>query len=274
MFLSAEVTDFQNFEPTQNISNTEVEAYKSNKKEVLNDLKDYLLIDGNSLDGDEIQKHLFPGTDIDIFLSHSHGDETAVIKLAILLERKGLNVFVDSCVWGNAFELLRVIDNKYCRDSDDVPYEYHKRNYSTSHVYMMLNTALHKMIDNCEMFLFLGTPNSVSVKNGIKNRESLKSPWIFSELAFIQHVRRKSAFEHQLLDSVTASLESRQIIMDAQLEVHYEKPKLDYRINSQTLESILKSPYTGNSEILKRLYGKLTKNLPPTVNNHSNFLLG
>lgn len=272
MFLSAEVTDFENFNPTEYISNSQIELYKSNKKEVLEDLKSYLLIDGNSLDGDEIQKHLFPEDDIDIFLSHSHGDADEVIKLAIILEKKGLKVFVDSCVWGNAFDLLKAIDKKYCRNHDDSAYDYDKRNYSTSHVYMMLNTALHKMIDKCEMFLFLGTPNSVTVKNGIKNQESLKSPWIFSELAFIQHVRRKSAFNRQLLDSVTASLESKQIIMDSKLEVHYEKPKLDYKINSQTLESILKSSYTGNSEILKRLYSKLTRNSLRTVNN--NVLLG
>ncbi|NUF39463.1 toll/interleukin-1 receptor domain-containing protein, partial [Acinetobacter lactucae] len=171
------------------ISARDIELYKSNKKEVLDDLKNYLLNDGNSLDGDEIQKHLFPEENIDIFLSHSHGDEDKVIKLAILLERKGLKVFVDSCVWGNAFDLLKVIDKKYCLNTNGSAYNYDKRNYSTSHVYMMLNTALHKMIDNCEVFLFLGTPNSVSVKDGIKNEESLKSPWIFSELAFIQHVR-------------------------------------------------------------------------------------
>jgi hypothetical protein len=274
MFLSAEVTDFERFNPTTYISNAEIESYKSNKKEVLNNLKRYLLIDGNSLDGDEIQKHLFPEANIDIFLSHSHGDENAVIKLAILLERKGLNVFVDSCVWANAFDLLKVIDKEYCRNHDDSAYDYDKRNYSTSHVHMMLNTALHRMIDKCEMFLFLGTPNSVSVKDGIKNQESLKSPWIFSELAFIQHVRRKSAFDHQLLESVTASLENKQIIMDSQLVVHYEKPKLDYKINCQMLESILRSTYSGNSEVFKILYSKLTKNLPTPTRTSRHFILG
>lgn len=273
MFLSAEVTDFNRFNPTSYISPAEIQTYKSNKKEVLNDLKQYLLTDGNSLDGDEIQKHLFPEENIDIFLSHSHGDENDVIKLAILLEKKGLSVFVDSCVWGNAFDLLKVIDTHYCRNSDNSAYDYYKRNYSTSHVYMMLNTALHRMIDKCEMFLFLGTPNSVSVKNGIENQESLKSPWIFSELAFIQHVRRKSTFNHVILESVTASLESRQIIMDSALEVHYEKPKLDYKIDSQTLENILRSSHTGNSEILKRLYGGLTRNLDITTSRNRDNLI-
>lgn len=261
MYISAEVTNFERFNPTAFISHTEIESYKSNKKEVLNDLKNYLLIDGSSLDGDEIQKHLFPEDNIDIFLSHSHGDANEVIKLAILLERKGLNVFVDSCVWGNAFDLLKVIDEKYCKNEDNSnTYNYDKRNYSTSHVYMMLNTALHKMIDQCEVFLFLGTPNSISAKDGIKNQESLKSPWIFSELAFIQHVRRKSSFNYELLESVTASLESRTIIMDS-LQVHYEKPKLDYKISNQALEAILNSATSGNTQLLRLLYSQLQRNL-------------
>ena len=135
---------------------------------------------------------------------------------------------------------------------------------------MMLNTALHKMIDNCEMFLFLGTPNSVSVKNGIENQKSLKSPWIFSELAFIQHVRRKSKFRHEIKKSVTAGLESAQIIMDS-LQVHYDQPKLDYRINSKTLENILRSTTSGNSEMIKALYAQLTKNSPTPVTTNRLF---
>ncbi|HEM7796288.1 toll/interleukin-1 receptor domain-containing protein [Acinetobacter baumannii] len=259
MYISAEVVDFQNFNPTEYISARDIELYKSNKKEVLDDLKNYLLNDGNSLDGDEIQKHLFPEENIDIFLSHSHGDEDKVIKLAILLERKGLKVFVDSCVWGNAFDLLKVIDKKYCLNTDGSAYNYDKRNYSTSHVYMMLNTALHKMIDNCEVFLFLGTPNSVSVKDGIKNEESLKSPWIFSELAFIQHVRRKSSFEPKMLKYLIDTLDTTQITMDS-LHVHYQKPKLDYRINTKTLEAFLSKHYSSNIQVLRSLYSQLKKN--------------
>jgi hypothetical protein len=93
MFLSIEVTDFQLFNPPKYISDYEIEAYKSQKKEVLNDLKRYLLVDGNSLDGDKIQQNLFPDDEIDIFLSHSHGDADQVIKLAILLEKKRVQSF-------------------------------------------------------------------------------------------------------------------------------------------------------------------------------------
>ena len=41
MFLSAEVTDFERFNPTEYISKHQIELYKSNKKEVLEDLKNW-----------------------------------------------------------------------------------------------------------------------------------------------------------------------------------------------------------------------------------------
>ena len=258
MFLSAEVTDFQLFNPSQDISNSEINSYKAQKKEVLNDLKNYLLVDGNSLNGDEIQKHLFPEDDIDIFLSHSHGDADQVIKLAILLEKKGLKVFVDSCVWGNSFDLLKVIDKKYCRNSDDSAYDYDKRNYSTSHVYMMLNTALHKMIDRCELFLFLGTPNSISVKNGIENQQSLKSPWLYSELSFLKHVRQKTKF-HLALESLNESLGlKRTIVMDG-VNVEYQKPELDYKISTSSLQKWLREPKQDIFIEFQSLYTKFEK---------------
>jgi hypothetical protein len=257
MFLSVEVTDFHLLDSLKNISDSEVSYYQLQKKEALNDLREYLLVDGNSLDGDEIQKYLFPEDDVDIFLSHSHSDANEVIRLAIALENKGLKVFIDSCVWGNAFDLLKVIDDQYCRNFDDSMYDYNKRNHSTSHAYMMLNTALHKMIDRCEIFLFLGTPNSISVKNGIENQESLKSPWIFSELAFIQHVRRKSSLK---LTSLTESLESREKMAMDSLEVHYDKPRLDYKIESCVLENLLVGSYSGSKVVLQRLYDSLNNN--------------
>lgn len=252
MFISLEVTDFHLFQPPEDITDLDVDLYQRQEKRALNDLRDYLLDDNSSLDGDEIQKHLFPEDDFDVFLSHSHSDAKQVIKLAIALEQKGLKVFVDSCVWGNAFDLLKVIDDKYCSNFDDSMYDYNKRNYSTSHVYTMLNTALHRIIDRSEIFLFLGTPNSISVKDGIKAQESLKSPWIFSELAFIQHVRRKSSFK---IKSVTESLESK-MAFDS-LEVHYNKPLLDFKISSQNLEKVLNGYYSGSNLVLQSLYNQL-----------------
>lgn len=255
MYLSIEVTDFQNFNPSDCVFQYEIEQYKADKKDELISLEQYLLKDGNSLDGDKIQQKLFPETNADIFLSHSHGDENEVIKLAILLERKGFTVFIDSCVWGNAFTLLKTIDKKYCRDDGSTTYDYNRRNHSTSHVYMMLNTALHRMIDKCEIFLFLGTPKSTSVKEGIKNQESLKSPWILSELAFTQHVRRISSLPKYLAES----LETRSIGMDSMppVNIHYKKPKLDYKIDSLRLNNFLNSDVDDRDSAYRKLYRSL-----------------
>nr|MBK7064154.1 hypothetical protein [Deltaproteobacteria bacterium] len=62
----------------------------------------------------------------------------------------GLTAFVDSSVWGDANELLAEIDNRFCWSDDRRTYDYRKRNNSTSHVHMMLATALSVMIDRCE----------------------------------------------------------------------------------------------------------------------------
>ena len=257
MFLSIEVTDFHNFSSPEYIYDFEVERYRSQEEKALNDLSDYLLDSSSTLDGDEIQKHLFPNKEVDIFLSHSHADADSVIRLAIALERKGLNVFIDSCVWGNAFDLLKDIDNKYCYDSSTSTYSYEKRNRSTSHAYMMLNTALNKMIDNCEVFLFLGTPNSVSVRQGIESQESVNSPWILSELALVQHIRRKTSYK-QRLKSLTENLgmEAHQPVMDS-LDVAYTKPDLDHRITSTALSNLLKLNYLNKVDVFERLYRHL-----------------
>ena len=55
-------------------------------------------------------------------------------------------------------------------------YDYNKRNYSTSHVHMMLSTALTMMMDEAECVIFLNTPNALSTKDIVHKTES---PWIF-----------------------------------------------------------------------------------------------
>lgn len=56
-------------------------------------------------------------------------------------------------------DLLREIDEKYCRHSNGTSFDYDKRNYSTSHVHMMLSIALSRMIDKCESVFFLNSEN-------------------------------------------------------------------------------------------------------------------
>lgn len=99
-------------------------------------------------------------------------------------------MFIDSCLWGCANQLLKIIDKEYCIHSNGKFYDYDKRNYSTSHVHMMLSIALNTMIDNCEAIIFLNTPNSIKLSEEIKVSR-IMSPWIYNELATTKFLRRK-----------------------------------------------------------------------------------
>src|SRR5690606_35011062 len=137
----------------------------------------------------------FPQIDADIFISHSHSDEKMAILLAgWLKETLGVYVFIDSCIWGYSNDLLRQIDNKHCLNPSGETYSYEKRNNSTSHVHMMLSTALNMMIDKTECLFFLNTPNSISTKEVISQTES---PWIYSEISMSELVRRKKLSEYR-----------------------------------------------------------------------------
>jgi hypothetical protein len=129
----------------------------------------------------------------DVFISHSHRDEAIAIGMAGWLhETFGLNAFIDSCVWGHASDLLRSIDNEYCK-LNSTTYNYQLRNRSTSHVHMMLSTALTQMIDSCECVVFLNTPSAMTTDR-LLDKDSdgqTSSPWIYAELVTMQVIRRR-----------------------------------------------------------------------------------
>lgn len=170
-----------------------LEVYSAHKQKIKESLDKYLSVDGE-LKVSEIEKDWFPSFKANVFLSHSHKDEKNVIAFAGLLNNIGLTVFIDSCVWKYADELLLQIDDEYCvskRNSDGSvdTYNYQRRNQSTAHVHMMLNGALMKMMDNTECLIVLDTPNSLKTKdisNGTTN-----SGWIYSELLMSKFLRKK-----------------------------------------------------------------------------------
>lgn len=167
---------------TQNTLNYQYgkNLYEDFQKTIRPSLESYI-IDNGILDAKEIQKDWFPEVNAHIFISHSHKDESLAIALAgWLLNKFGLKAFIDSCVWGYANDLLKILDNRYCQNNKPNSYDYDKRNYSTSHVHMLLMTALNKMIDKTECVFFLNTENSVSIMSGIENRTL--SPWIYGEI--------------------------------------------------------------------------------------------
>lgn len=166
------------------------ELYDNNKKKIQENLNDYLGIEG-SLDADKICEDWFPNVESDIFLSHSHNDEDLAIKLSGWLhDTFGLKCFIDSCVWGYSNDLLKKIDNEYCFSKSNNLYDYNKRNFSTSHVHLMLSTSLIKTIDNTECVFLINTPNSIVKTSDIVD-DSTYSPWIYLELETTRMIRTK-----------------------------------------------------------------------------------
>lgn len=185
-------------------------------------LKTFLLDNGH-IDGTSLKNHWFSILDADVFISHSHQDIEKVKAFAGWLKDVfGLTAFIDSCVWGYCDDLLKLIDDKYCKHSDGKTYDYQQRNYSTSHVHTMLSSALLEMIDKTECLIFYNTPHSIWLETELKNVKDNKktlSPWIYNELftANILQQRKPSrlprlheSFEHhdsRFNDSTTPQIE-------------------------------------------------------------------
>jgi len=134
---------------------------------------------------------------------------------------------------GNAHELLKLIDDEYSGHTNGKSYSYQARNFPTANVYMILNTALHRMIEKSELFIFLGTENSISLKKSIKQQESLESPWLFSELAFVNQIRRYDK-RHNLRQQERIKTESSNesiVTMDSARFI-YPKPTLDFVLSN------------------------------------------
>ncbi|MFI5301448.1 MAG: hypothetical protein ACHREM_25455, partial [Polyangiales bacterium] len=164
------------------------------EQQVRDALDTFLNVDG-SLDGSRLQTAWFPNVPSDIFISHAHADEGEARALAgVLWHHFGLRAFVDSVVWGYASTMLRRLDDKHCKLLDGSAYDYAKRNRSTSHVHMMLATALARTIDSVECVWFLNTPTSVRSSDTV---ERTGSPWIMHELSVVELIRLRAPRRHQ-----------------------------------------------------------------------------
>lgn len=139
----------------------------------------------NVIDGNALKDYIFPtGEDgnYDVFISYSHKDTDDAIFLASWLEQKcGLRVFLDYYVWGSADSLLKEIDDHYCKQKDG-RYNYHRRNYSTSHVHAMLSMAIMDIINNTECCIFINSGQSIHLPS-LRKTSTAKtlSPWIYEE---------------------------------------------------------------------------------------------
>ena len=171
---------------------------ENNKSQIQSELEKFLR-DDNKLDGTSIKEAWFPQIKADVFISHSHNNEVQAIALAGWLNKNfGLNCFIDSLVWNYAPNLIDKLNNTYNVIVNNPPnktYEYQTAKYISSHIDLMLNTALNNMIDHCEALIFLNTPESTG--QAIENdkidisKVEIESPWIYSELETSRIVREK-----------------------------------------------------------------------------------
>jgi len=148
--------------------------------------------ENGTLNASELQANWFPSIAADVFISHSHKDLDLALSLAgWLYEEFALTAFIDSCVWGYADDLLEILDGEYCLNTSGRTFNYKKRNYSTSHVHLMLSTALSMMMDDTECIFFLNTPNSITAEEVISAGTKTASPWIYFEIAMTKLLRQR-----------------------------------------------------------------------------------
>ena len=190
------------------IDDASIEYYKTlgecefdNAKALINSNLEAFKDNNGVIDGSKLSNNWFPQMEADVFISHSHKDFDTALILAGIMVSKNLTPFIDSCVWGYADNLLKAIDKKYCKNEGSVYYDYNKRNYSTSHVHMMLTIALTKMLYNTECLIFLNTPNSIYPKNDIPTdySDATLSPWIYAEMEMTNFLKLQTKEKHRIV---------------------------------------------------------------------------
>lgn len=176
---------------------------------------------GGEISGDALKKHWFADVSPHVFISHSHKDEELAMGLAGYLLQMGIEPFVDSLVWGDSNKLLKDIDDQLCLNDGEKSYCYQSRNYSTSHVHMMLASALAETIDRADAVIFLNTPNSIEASSAKKaGDEVTASPWIYHELV-ITKLARMQGHGGRVRDTPGLEDNSERALLEKK-----EKPKL------------------------------------------------
>lgn len=178
------------------------------------------LVTAQVIDAEKLKDEIFPAFKRDVFISHSHNDERLMYCIAGMLQQEfNLSVFADEFFWGSADSLLKELDDEYCEKLSNHTYSYQDRNLTTSHVHIMLSTAIMKAIDQCEMLLFLNTDNSVpDIAERFRKGKYTMSPWIYQELMFASMVMPKSR----------SDIEKGEVSLSESVKVAY---KLPYDLN-------------------------------------------
>ena len=211
MYVGLELTGYKSY---SSVPPSEIQKFKGQVQGQFGEVSDYLVdvFEGKRLiDADRLSRHIFPQQKrTHVFLSHSHADEGKAIELAIKLRNRGVNVFVDSCVWGASQHLLETLVAYYSdQKADGQPLSEREVSDLSAGVNLMLVGALQEMIDRTELFVFLNTEKSVPLK-AYEGADRTFSPWIYSELQFSAMVRRRVPARRRRRSAEVLSLEHEQ----------------------------------------------------------------
>ncbi|HDS1792695.1 hypothetical protein [Pseudomonas putida] len=251
MYIGLEVEHYKSFEM---ISDSAIDAYREKAREAtVGEVAKYVIgqIDKKDIiDAKELARKIFPQQHAHVFLSHSHRDEREAIEFALSLEKRGVKVFVDSCVWGYVGDLLWEINAHYSEKKEVgsfTNFSYDKCNEAAASLYLMLNEELHRMIDACECFIFFSTKNSVRIKGheGFAEGDRTLSPWIYSELAFSAKTRYHQLTRKRLPRGIVESMESHRELAVASASFAFEVINLHLpKMSGEELKSLArKSPH-------------------------------
>lgn len=237
-----------------------LELYHTSQAQARECLENFIC-EKDIIDGSALKEHWFSIDTYDVFLSHSHKDYDDVLSFAGWLHDKfGLCSFIDSCAWGYCNDLLKILDDKYCWNRTSGLYDYNIRNYTTSHVHMMLSTALTEMIDKCECIIFFNTPQSISIDTALRtldidDKRATLSPWIYHELSITSMLRQtipERIRQRYLLEHADSILKYNKI-PDIKYDVHtYLKEMVD--IDDTTLLTWAEKCPLHNTDTLDALY--------------------
>lgn len=194
------------------------EEIKNELKENFGSILEKAIDDQGVVKGEEFIDTWFPVSEYDVFLSYSHDDqELALMFAGFLYQEFGLKVFIDELFWGSADQLLRELDEKYCRNTRG-NYDYKERNFTTTHVHAMLSTAIARAINNSEITIFLNTEKSFYKISEEVYKERTLSPWIYEEIFYTSIIKEKQWYEHRA-KSISESTK-----FDRELKISYPLP--------------------------------------------------
>jgi len=189
----------------------ELNVYATYGKELFKGLSDLAgelltkLLKESVINAEHLESIWFPALSADVFISHSHRDFQTAVELAGWLHaRFGLRCFIDSCVWGHYKDILDLAE----KDMSDLIF----------HIQMIVCSAILKMINNTECFLFMKTGNSTDASySDLTGRVFSNSPWIY--------------FESILSDRISVTVPSRSIVEDI-IKAHDRSFKLLFPMNN------------------------------------------